>query len=51
MPFPSHVGFACARTGDPGFCGEIVSTDTDGLVEINGDEAVKTIALTYFYRD
>ena len=28
-----------------------MSADSDGHIKINGDEAVKIIALTYFYRD
>ena len=35
----------------PFFCVEIVSADTDVHVKVNEDKAVKTIALTYFYRD
>ena len=45
------MGFPLARAGDPGFFGEIVSTDPDGHVKANEDEAVKIIAPTYFYRD
>ena len=33
------------------YFGEIVSADSDGHVKVNEDEAVKIIALTYFYRD
>ena len=34
-----------------GFFGEIVSRDPNGHIKVNEDEAVKIIALTYFYRD
>lgn len=33
------------------FFGEIVSRDRDGYVKINPEEAVKIVALSYFYRN